>query len=126
MKKAENLNELQSLFYGFIKEAIENEKYEVLLDEDFSNSVDGYIDGSIVIGGQPIRCSFNKKGYICFHANGWLDVVFDHLTKDEEKKLCDMAWEKAKPNAKKLIADYQNRIRSLESAMNLEPNSNEI
>ena len=117
MKKAENLNELQSLFYGFIKEAIENDKYEILVDEDFSNPVDGYIDGSIVIGGQPIRCSFNKKGFICFHCDRWLVVVFDHLTKDEEKKLCNMAWEKAKPNAKKLIADYQSRIRSLESAM---------
>ena len=115
-----NFSELQIIVYNAVKNAIEEKQYEVTLYDNCSSNVTGYIEGDLVLLGQKIHTSFNKKGYCCFHVDKILSPVFDLLTDKEEKRISDEAFALFKQNGghyKKQIEDYKKRIASLEQAM---------
>ena len=115
-----NLSELQIIVYNAVKNAIEEKQYEVTIYDDCSSNVTGYIEGDLVLLGQKIHTSFNKKGYCCFHVDNILKPVFNLITDKEEKRISDEAFALFKQDCehyKKQIKDYKERLASLEKAM---------
>ena len=106
----ELLCELEKLILDYITQAVEKNEFEVKLDGKTFN-LDGYCDGSVVIGGVEFRCAFNKKGYIC-----WLTEWEQYLRAvNADKKFLDVAMKMVKEKE----ADYRKeRIKELQKEIN--------
>ena len=102
----ELLGELEKLILDYITQAVEKNEFEVKLDGK-TIAGDGYIDGRVIIGGVEFRCSFNKKGYVCWFTewDGYIREV------KADKKFLDVAMKMSKENAAKY---RQERIKELQ------------
>lgn len=64
--KYDDLSAMYKLVYDKVNYEFTNKKYEIKLNGGHYDA-DGYVSGYVVIGGYDIRCSFNRKDYICWH-----------------------------------------------------------
>ena len=96
MKK--KTKDLRSEIVALIVSYFNKGDYNIELKE-YAYGADNYCDGAVTIGGLRFRCSFNKKGYICWF--GEVSPIFN--IEKFTKKLCD--------EVNKLIAEHQEETK---------------
>lgn len=120
MKKEEfeKLGGLQRVIYTYVVQAVENDEYQVELTGTIFEA-DDYVGGFIIIGGFPIRCSFNQKGFICWHCDEALSSLLNYVP-DLQKKAVAKVKAIVKENQKELrakrIKELQDEIKKLKKS----------